>query len=254
MSKEVWKDVVGYEGLYKISNHGNVYSNYTNKCLRAGTHKDGYKYVNLTKDGEKKYKTIHRLVAEAFIPNPDNLPMVNHRDETPSNNNVDNLEWCDCSYNNTYNNIHIRRASAISKKIYVYNKNGELIDVYKSTRDIAKSLNVAYGNVSTVCNSNYRTLCGFVISYNELTKQEVLDIFRRNKERKYINENIGEYIKETKSKKVNQYDLDGNFICSYPSTQEAARQLHISNSLISRVCLGKGKQTHGWIFKYEDIF
>lgn len=80
-------------------------------------------------------------------------------------------------------------------------------------------------NVSAACNSDYRTFRGLILSYQELSKQEVLDRFKLNKKRKSISQNIGSRIKEIKSKPVNQYDLDGNFIQSFPSTQEAGRQL-----------------------------
>lgn len=76
MADEIWKDVVGYEGLYKVSNLGNVYSNYVNRSLKQGNHRDGYKFVILNKNGKSKYMSVHRLVATAFIPNKDDLPEV----------------------------------------------------------------------------------------------------------------------------------------------------------------------------------
>lgn len=94
MAEEIWKDVVGYEGLYKVSNLGNVYSNYVHRSLKQGNHRDGYKFVILNKNGKSKYMSVHRLVATAFIPNQDDLPEVNHKDEDKTNNCVDNLEWC----------------------------------------------------------------------------------------------------------------------------------------------------------------
>ena len=107
-------------------------------------------------------------------------------------------------------------------------------------------------NVPAVCNSDYRTFNGLVLSYEELSKQEVSDRFKKNKIRKSASENIGEYIKTIKSKKVNQYDLEGNFICSYPSAQEAGRQLGFSPSGITAVCRGEHKQTHGFKFEYAS--
>ena len=105
--KEMWKDIPGYERLYQVSNLGNVRSlNYNRtgeiKLLKQIPDKGGYKTIQLCKNGKPKHCKIHRLVAMAFIPNPNNLPAVNHKDENPSNNNVNNLEWCTIAYNNNY--------------------------------------------------------------------------------------------------------------------------------------------------------
>lgn len=116
--QEVWKNIKGYEGLYQVSNYGNVKSCDRYVFAGAGSNhktqhikerllskKGGAKYiqVSLSKNGKTKPFLIHRLVAEAFIPNPDNLPCVNHKDENKHNNNADNLEWCTYKYNNEYN-------------------------------------------------------------------------------------------------------------------------------------------------------
>lgn len=96
---ELWKDVQGYEGLYKVSNLGNVYSCKRNKLLKKyfpdlGLGATGYNLVGLYKDGKQKMFVVHRLVAQAFIDNPLNLPVVNHKDGNKRNNTVENLEWC----------------------------------------------------------------------------------------------------------------------------------------------------------------
>lgn len=106
LPREVWKDIPGYEGLYQISNIGNIRSlnyNQTGKVqrLKLDTHK-GYKKLCLYKNGRKKSHRVHRLVALAFIPNPNNLPYINHKDENRANNCVWNLEWCTAKYNTNY--------------------------------------------------------------------------------------------------------------------------------------------------------
>lgn len=88
---EIWKDIKGYEGLYRVSNTGKVFSYKSNRELHANTH--GYLVVGLTKDKKQRHKYIHRLVAEAFLPNPKNKPEVNHIDHNTHNNHVTNLEW-----------------------------------------------------------------------------------------------------------------------------------------------------------------
>jgi hypothetical protein len=112
---EQWKPVKGYEGLYEVSNHGRVRSLdrreemkngrkrfYKGKLLKPMKDRRGYLYVDLKKDGQRKLHRIHRLVAEAFLLNPDNLPVVNHRDGNKENNHYSNLEWCTSSQNNKH--------------------------------------------------------------------------------------------------------------------------------------------------------
>ena len=108
---EIWKDVKGYEGKYKVSNKGRIKSlNYQNSKkekllhLRIGKKRQGYLDVMLSSKNVQKRHKIHRLVAEAFIPNPNNYPEINHIDEDVSNNNVNNLEWCTKLYNLNYGN------------------------------------------------------------------------------------------------------------------------------------------------------
>jgi len=97
------KPIKGYEGYYEVDSQGNVYSCKTNRARRKGIlkphEKNGYLAVNLILNGKTKHYYIHRLVAEAFIPNPDSLREVNHKDTNKHNNCVDNLEWCDRRYN-----------------------------------------------------------------------------------------------------------------------------------------------------------
>lgn len=249
MSEE-WKDIVGYEGLYQVSSFGKVYSNYTHKNLSQGTHKDGYKFVTLRKNCKQKCMLVHRLVAEAFIPNPNNFPFINHKDETPSNNNVNNLEWCTCQYNNTYNDAHIKRGKKLGRTVYAYDKDGNLIGKYFSGREAGRKNNTSSGAVTHVCNGDYGVANNILFSYNELSKQEVIENFKVNKKKKTANENIGLWSKENASKAVNQYDLNNNFIQSFPSAREAGRQLGFSPSLIAGVCRGEHKQSHGYKFKY----
>ena len=108
---EEWRPIEGYEGLYEVSNTGQVRSldKYDSmnrflrgRILRLFTDGLGYLRAQLYSNSKRKSFLVHRLVAQAFIPNPDNLPQVNHRDENPSNDNVDNLEWCDGKYNVNY--------------------------------------------------------------------------------------------------------------------------------------------------------
>lgn len=124
---EEWRPVVGYEGLYEVSNTGQVrsfdrYVKYSNgrihlhkgKVLSPSIRTDGYLVVVLSCNGKHKMCLVHRLVTEAFIPNTDNLPQVNHKDEDKTNNSVENLEWCDNKYNMNYGT---RKRRVIETKI-----------------------------------------------------------------------------------------------------------------------------------------
>lgn len=98
--EEIWKEIQDYPG-YKVSNLGRVMNKH-GRIMKPSNHKQGYKLIGLKKDKKLYCRQVHRLVALAFIPNPDNLPQVNHKDECKTNNCVDNLEWCDAKYNINY--------------------------------------------------------------------------------------------------------------------------------------------------------
>lgn len=126
---EEWRPVIGYEGLYEVSSLGRVrsldkyvkgkgYRLHKGKVLSPTKNKNGYLKVNLHCNGKRKTITVHRLVAQAFIPNPDNLPQVNHRDEDKTNNRVENLEMCDVKYNLSYGTARIRERDTKIKNGY----------------------------------------------------------------------------------------------------------------------------------------
>ena len=131
---EEWKSIPGYEGLYEISSYGRVKSleiSYVRKngvmdhkpeiILKPKNNGKGYSVVCLYKNKKHKYCLIHRLVAQTFIPNPDNLPMINHKDEDKTNNSVDNLEWCTAKYNSNYKDVQKRRSQRM-KENGIYEK------------------------------------------------------------------------------------------------------------------------------------
>ena len=171
MKKEYWKPVVGYEGHYQVSNFGRVKSIKFGKerILKPGTNKYGYLLVMLCKDGKVKGFTVHRLVAEAFLPNPHNYPCVNHKDENKQNNNVSNLEWCSAQYNNTYGTRIERVAEKTtngkcSKPVLQYTLDGEFVREWKSTAECGRN-GFNQGNVVACCRGKLKKYKGFLWEY-----------------------------------------------------------------------------------------
>ena len=131
LPKQIWKDIEGYEGLYQVSNTGKVRSlNYKGtgkkKIWKYAITINTYKQIALYKNGEIKYYYIHRLVALAFIPNPNNYPVINHKDENPDNNAVWNLEWCTQEYNINYGNCRKKMSKAHKGKQFTEERRKKL--------------------------------------------------------------------------------------------------------------------------------
>lgn len=179
MENIVWKPVVGYEGLYEVSNTGlvkslNCYNYKEPRLMKLGKRRDGYLSVGLSKNNRTKTKTVHRLVAEAFIPNPNNLEMVNHKDENRTNNNVENLEWCSRAYNQLYSlQLHPERnkkfaenfkglspwtqkgvAHKNTKKVAIIDNDDNIIKVFENASVAGKELGISSGNITQVCKLN----------------------------------------------------------------------------------------------------
>ena len=184
---EEWRDVKGYEGLYQVSNEGRVKALERIVVYKNGSkHKyeehimenvvvQGYCYVGLNSSNKQKRLRVHRLVAQAFIPNPSNLPEINHKNECTTDNNVENLEWCDRSYNINYGTRNERVGKHYEKKVYQYSIDGELLRVFDSLTDAANFNRCNIGNLSTGCRDVKKgvTRCGYFFSSTPLTKEEL---------------------------------------------------------------------------------
>ena len=153
LMKEIWKEI---DDRYSISTLGRVNSNYANKERILKPFKDvrGYLKVDLRYGDKRKTMAVHRLVALAFIPNPNNLPEVNHKDENKENNYVNNLEFCDTKYNCNYGTRNERKAESCMKKIYSLDKNGTIV-YYNSVKDAGKLLGISSTAISKVLSDNY---------------------------------------------------------------------------------------------------
>ena len=174
----MWKNIKGYEGLYQVSDKGEVRSlNYRNtgkvQVLKPDKNNRGYLQVTLCKNGKRKIFLIHRLVAMAFIPNPSNLPQINHKDENPLNNCVENLEFCDSRYNNNFGTRNQRIAekrtgvfnTKTSKPVKQFDLQGNLINEYPSTHEVERKFGYNQGHISENCLGKLKTAYGYRWSY-----------------------------------------------------------------------------------------
>lgn len=179
--REIWKDIKGYEGLYQISNLGVVRS--LDRITPDGKHIKGrllkphsngrYIQYALCKDNKVKHLNAHRIVAEHFIPNPDNLPCINHKDENGFNNCVENLEWCTQKYNVNYGTGIQRRIESqtnhlsFSKIVLQYTLDGVFIAEYPSTMEIQRKLGFANQHISRCCRGKQKYAYGYLWRYKE---------------------------------------------------------------------------------------
>ena len=163
--EEIWRDIKGYEGLYKISSIGRVKSlrnshgNYREMCLKCRKNKKGYLNVSLNKDKKRFTYLVHRLVAEAFIENPNNYKEVNHKDENKQNNKVNNLEWCDCEYNNNYGTRNKRHSESIkgskhpqARKVYCVTTGKK----FNCIKEAAEYYHIDRHSIGDCCRKQYK--------------------------------------------------------------------------------------------------
>lgn len=186
LPKQIWKDIEGYEGKYQVSNTGKVRSlNYRGntgktKVLKQDTKDNGYKIIDLYKNGKRKDYLVHRLVALAFIPNPLNLPQVNHIDEDKTNNAVWNLEWCTPEYNLNYGTHNEKMSVTIresqirkgknnpnAKPILMFTLNGVFIKRFECCIDANEYLGKPkhYGNIRKCARGEIKTAYGYIWKY-----------------------------------------------------------------------------------------
>ena len=164
---EIWKDIEGYEGLYQVSNFGRIKSlyNYRGKNNILVPHiKRGYYQIGLRKNTKRKWFSIHRLVAETFIENPNNLPCVNHIDENKLNNKVENLEWCTIAYNNCYGSRlkKVSKTNKLRKEIAQYTIEGELVKEFFSIAEASKQTGFSMTNISNCVNGIFKQANGYI--------------------------------------------------------------------------------------------
>lgn len=167
--EEIWKDIAGYEGMYQVSNLGRVKSlaritkNQYGKqdyILKTKKSDNGYISIGLFKNNKQEILLVHRLVAQAFVPNPNDYPIVNHKDEDSTNNNANNLEWCTYEYNNNYGTRSLRSSITKQKKIVQYDLDGKFIKIWDSAKEAIEKLGLS-NHVTDVCHKRRKTCGGY---------------------------------------------------------------------------------------------
>lgn len=252
---EIWRPIEGFD-RYLISNYGRVkslsriigFGTRNDIILRENYDKNNYCDVRLTNNNlEVKAKRIHRLVAEAFIPNPNNLPFINHKDECPLNNHVSNLEWCTAKYNSNYGTILERKSKSLKghrttndKPVCTYDLEGNFVRWFKSVADAVRILKIP-------------GLTGIYLSANEHDNYT-----HSGYQWRFVNDGV-DYTKnigpapikrQSIMKKVYQYDKDMNFVAEYMSCEEAARINGFNSSGICTCARGARKhyRKYRWFY------
>lgn len=247
--KERFLPIKGYEDYYEVSNTGIVRSldrlvkckngmnmfvagrPRLNPCLN---HRNAQFVVLVDKSGHKQHHLVHRLVAEAFIPNPDNLPYVNHKDEDPTNNHVDNLEWCTAKYNTNYGTGIERSIAAKNREVAQYSKEGRLINVFDSCKIASESLGIGRGKISLCCNGKAKSAGGFVFVFTYgLTPPDVLDV-------------------PHVCKRVAMMNIKQEVLKVFESAAQANAETNAGEGHIREVCLGSRRSAGGYLWKYID--
>ena len=188
MGNVKWLPVVGYEGLYEVSECGDIYSIKSGRTLNAWDSGNGYLRVELfDKHHKNKQLHVHRIVAAAFIPNPHDLPYVNHKDQNKANNAVSNLEWCTAKYNTNYGDAVIRRSKSAewyykserckaamstvgksrSKPVMQYDTDGNLISEYPSASEASRATGIHISNIFYSCKGRTKHPNQFIWRYKE---------------------------------------------------------------------------------------
>lgn len=232
----MWKKFIyeGQETDYSVSTEGEVRKDTTNYILSQSSQQD-YKFVGLIINGKQKRMRVHRMVALAFIDNPDNKPYVNHINGNRSDNNVENLEWVTPSENTQHAVDTGLFKSGRARAVVQYNLNGEQMATFESASEAARQTGGSQSKITMCCRRQRDSANDYQWRYYD----DIQDV--QKIEKKFIT-----------GKKVAQCDEEGNILKIYPSFKEAARAVNGTSSAISRVCSGTNIRHKGYKWKLVE--
>lgn len=229
---ELWSPIDEFNGAYEVSSKGNIRVQSAGDLVQHLLDKDGYHIVRLMKDGAMYTRRVHRLVALAFIENPDEKPTVNHIDEDKNNNDVSNLEWATYREQVNYGTRNHRAMQTIdSCSVVQLDAEGNVIGVFESVRDAARYLHTRPERVINALKGKYQTACGYRWKYQS---------------------EIGGRTGPKEAKGVLQLSLDGDVVARHRSVNAAAKTLGISPAGISECLNGKRRTNCGFVWQVDD--
>lgn len=223
---EVWKDIKGYEGIYQVSSFGRVKKltqedSDETRILSQTKQQNGYLYVSLYENGKVLKRTVHRLVADAFIPNKDDFPCVNHKDENKQNNMVENLEWCTHKHNSNYGSAIKRSSSKRSKKVRCLDTG----IVFNSIKEASE-------------------LCG-------IDPRRISDVIKgKRKNKAYLRWEYVDELDKEKNKQRKVRCIETGDVFKTPA--EASRKMGIKSNVIYLALYGLSKTSLGYHWEYVD--
>ena len=240
--KEKWKDVLDYEGLYMVSNLGRVKhlprtsgggfgSRYIGEyLLKPKLEYNGYLRVGLSRNYKMRYVSVHRIVAQSFISNPYNYPVINHKNENKQDNRVENLEWCTSKYNSNYGTSIDRRRKAQSKKVYQYALNGSYMAEFQSATEAAKEVGGSRSGIALACEGKIRYAYNFMWSYRKIKEMKMRD--------------------HSRCRKIIRINPKDNTEEIFDSVRDGARSVNGCDKSVRMACKGVYKTSYGYIWKY----
>ena len=267
--REIWKDIAGYEGIYQVSNLGNVKSlsfgpknrkSGTVKLLRQTPSNCGYYKVELYKNGKSKMMYVHRLVATAFIPNPEKKPQVNHIDGNKANNVLSNLEWATSSENQLHAIDHGLRAKSPMlgrtgsnnpncKAILQYDLSGNFIREWSGISVAARALGVYASSIGDCARGINRTANGSIWKYKESNEYPLKINRSTSQPRKCVYRRLADGSRQMR--KIRQLSKEGELIRIWNNYIELVNETGYNNGNIYKAINGKIKSAYGFKWEYE---